>query len=126
MAEQLTITVTDHGVQRRVCLAGEIDIAVEDQFTTALLAAVHGLGVDEVVVDMAGLRFIDASGLRALARAAKAADSDNRSVRVRNCHGQVEEVLHITGMDGILQLRPAAGFGAFTGQRRSAPEPDGL
>jgi anti-anti-sigma regulatory factor len=62
-------------------LSGEVDVAVSDQFAAALAAALGAAGTDGAgaagpdgcAISLDELRFIDLSGLRALAAAATAA-----------------------------------------------------
>ena len=54
-------------------LSGEVDVAVSDQFATSLARAVGAAGAAGYAISMDELRFIDLSGLRALAAAATTA-----------------------------------------------------
>lgn len=55
-------------------LSGEVDEAISDQFAASLAAAVVAGGAAGCTISMDELRFIDLSGMRALAAAAAAAD----------------------------------------------------
>ena len=55
-------------------LSGEVDEAVCDQFAASLAVAVGAGGAGGCTISMHELRFIDLSGMRALASAAAAAD----------------------------------------------------
>ena len=54
-------------------LSGEVDVAVAGQFAASLAVAAGAAGADGWAISMDELRFIDLSGLRAIAAAATAA-----------------------------------------------------
>ncbi|MET7419058.1 STAS domain-containing protein [Dactylosporangium sp. NPDC005555] len=89
-----------------VALAGECDLTARDELTTVLLAAVELAPV--VVVDLAGLRFIDSSGLHGLITGHHAARRQGHRLHVVNAGGTVAHVLEMTGV-GDLLAPPAAG-----------------
>ena len=87
-----------------VTLSGECDVAARDELASALLAAVQSAPV--VIVDVAGLRFLDSSGVHGLVTAHQAAKDTGCRLHVVNPTGTVATVLDITGV-GLL-LSPAA------------------
>ena len=88
-----------------VALRGECDLAVSDQLTSALLAAVRTAPV--VVVDLSELTFLDSSGVHGLVTAHHAArDAGGRLYAVAP-RGMVATVLEITGVGELLS--PPAG-----------------
>jgi anti-sigma B factor antagonist len=101
---QLTVTFSDDMpcCTRRVQLIGDADMATEELLTRELSQAIDG--TTHIVIDMAGLRFIDASGVRALVRAVHIADAHAVEVRVCGCRGLVDTVLRITGIGDLLHL----------------------
>jgi len=91
-----------------VALAGECDLAVRDELTTALLQAVESAPVVEV--DLGELHFIDSTGVHALVTAYHAAQRGGTSVYVANAQGVVAHVLEVTGVAELMQA-PATGGG---------------
>lgn len=87
-----------------VALAGECDLAGRDDLTSALLGAVSRSPV--VLVDMAGLAFLDSSGLHGLIRAHRSALAAGGHVYVVNASGAVARLLELTGVGDL--LRPPA------------------
>ena len=87
-----------------VSLAGECDLTVRDELTAALLAAVDSAQV--TVVDLAGLRFIDSSGVHGLVTGHHAAQRQGRRLHVVNAAGSVAQVLEMTGIDHLLAPPP--------------------
>ena len=62
----------------------------------------------QVVVDLAGLEFIDSTGLRSLVRFHQL-DHAETEIVCRNAGGQVAEVLEITGLGSVLELEATSG-----------------
>jgi anti-sigma B factor antagonist len=83
-----------------VSLVGECDLSVRDEMTTALLAAVERSPV--VVVDLAGVDFLDSSGLHGLVSGYNAAQEGNRLFYVVNARGVVAQLLELTGIGELL------------------------
>jgi anti-anti-sigma factor len=100
-------TTSDGPDHVRVALAGDCDLAVRDQLSEALLAAVHRC--DTVVVDLAAVEFLDSSGLHGLVAAHRAAAERGGRLYVENPTGTVAAVLDLTGVAALLSrngLRP--------------------
>src|SRR4051812_16003915 len=74
-----------------VSLAGECDLAVRDELSSVLLAAVDA--ADVVLVDVAELRFLDSSGVHGLVMAHHAAQRRGARLSVVNAGGVVAQVL---------------------------------
>lgn len=87
-----------------VALIGECDLAVRDELAATLHAAVTSSPV--VTVDLAGLTFLDSSGVHGLVTAHHTARELGRHLYVINPSGMVATVLDITGVSDL--LRPAA------------------
>ncbi|MEU4237447.1 STAS domain-containing protein [Actinoplanes sp. NPDC026619] len=93
-------TTSDGAGHVRVTLAGDCDLAVRDQLSESLLAAVHRS--DTVIVDLAAVGFLDSSGLHALVTAHRAAIERGGRLYVENPAGSVAAVLDLTGVAGLL------------------------
>jgi anti-sigma B factor antagonist len=81
-------------------LAGEVDMSNAQQLEEALATALEATN-GRLVVDLAGLAFIDSTGLRSLVRFHQL---DQTEIVWRNARGQVAEVLEITGLGSVLEL----------------------
>ncbi len=95
-AAPLDITVTDEGL----ALAGDIDAHT----APALAEAIGASDRDHLVLDMAGVEFLDSSGLRVLIEAHQAARADGRTVQLANPSTVVSRLLEISGIDGYLNV----------------------
>jgi anti-sigma B factor antagonist len=84
-----------------VALAGECDLAVRDELTSALMQAIESAPVVEL--DLDDLEFIDSTGVHVLVTAYHAAQREGTSFYVVNAHGPVEHVLDITGVGDLLR-----------------------
>jgi anti-anti-sigma factor len=93
-------TTLDEPGRVRVKLAGDCDLAVRDELSAALLAAVDR--ADVVVVDLAEVGFLDSSGLHGLVAAHHAARGRGGRLFVENPTGSVATVLDLTGVAGLL------------------------
>ncbi|MGA5300484.1 STAS domain-containing protein [Nucisporomicrobium flavum] len=97
-----------------VTLTGECDLEGRDELTAMLLTAVDSAPV--VVVDLAGVTFIDSSGIHGLVTAHRAAQDAGRRLHVTNAGGTVATVLEITGVAGLLGHPSAVVPGTAAGE----------
>jgi anti-anti-sigma factor len=104
------LTTSEEPGRVRVCLSGECDLAVSDRLTEVLLDAVHRSAV--VVVDLAGLEFLDSSGMHGLVTAHRAAKERGGRLEAVNPTGNVALVLDLTGVGTLLKPAAAPDRGA--------------
>jgi anti-sigma B factor antagonist len=83
----------------RLILTGEIDVSSVDLLTQGLAAVPV---TDRLVIDLAGVTFLDSTGLAALVVAHRRAAAAGRSLAVVNARGIVRRVLEVTGTFPIL------------------------
>ncbi len=108
MNPRFDLTTLDEPGQVRVTLEGECDLAVSDRLTEVLLDAVRRSPV--VVVDLAGLDFLDSSGMHGLVTAHRAARERGGRLEAVNPTGNVALVLDLTGVGTLLRpAQPADG-----------------
>jgi anti-sigma B factor antagonist len=89
-------------------LIGELDLATKDIVRQAIIQAVES-GAAGVSVDLAGLEFIDSTGIGALVFGKRAADEYGVPFQVVNPKGPVDAVLTLTQVMGYLNATPPAG-----------------
>ena len=80
-------------------LAGELDLSNTGQVRAAVQTALAGRS-DRVTLDLAGLEFMDSSGIALLL----ALSQQVREVEVRHAAGAVLRVIQVTGLDQVLRL----------------------
>jgi anti-sigma B factor antagonist len=88
-------------------LNGEIDLATVPELARALERIVDEPSGD-VVLDGAGLAFIDSSGIRELVNARRELSAAGRRMRILNLHGPAATTLRVTGLSGYLGVEDAA------------------
>lgn len=81
-----------------IALASELDLSTSDEVEEQLIAHGSAEGVTHLVVDLAGVTFMDSAGINALLKVRRWADANERSVRVTGATGLVHEVLELTGV----------------------------
>lgn len=86
-----------------VSVYGEVDLSTAPRLLDVLSGALEGDG--KVIVDLAGMGFIDSQGIRVLAQAYKATQPGcaDRLV-LRSPRPQARTVLEITGLDKLLTI----------------------
>jgi stage II sporulation protein AA (anti-sigma F factor antagonist) len=101
----LSVTVDAHTVPVVVTLVGELDLAT----ATGLRLALENVLADSpasVVIDLAALGFIDASGLAVLATARQALRLRGGELVVRHPSPTLRKMLTITSLAAMVQETP--------------------
>jgi anti-anti-sigma factor len=96
----VTSTGLDHSI--RLVVDGEIDMATADALADAMTSILHRLRADRVVVDFAGVTFMDCSGVNALMTGYRLAQGHHIGFVLVNCQPNVLRVLELTGVDKVL------------------------
>jgi anti-sigma B factor antagonist len=86
-----------------VSVTGEIDLATGPALQRRL-SELLCLPLDSLTVDMAGVEFMDSSGLRVLNRTRIDADERNIPFGLKNVPRQARRILEITGMIDVLPM----------------------
>jgi anti-anti-sigma factor len=99
---------TDGDGNQIVNVTGELDIATAEQAYTYLSDVIDAWPLP-VSVDLSGVTFCDASGLRALARIARHAREAGRQLRLTAARPSLLKIMRITGLDRTFpELVPSA------------------
>ncbi|MBA3327201.1 MAG: STAS domain-containing protein [Solirubrobacterales bacterium] len=97
-AGQLTIRSERQDSTHVVAVVGELDLAtaqrVEDE-----LQAVEATDVEQVIVDLAGLTFVDSSGLHLIARAEERCRTKGKRLVLRHGTPQIQRVFALADAD---------------------------
>ena len=83
-------------------VAGEIDFAARHEFATSVERFLAATTEDPVVFDLAGVTFMDSSGLAVLISTANA----GHVVVIRNPSRTVRSIVEATGLQAIFQMEP--------------------
>lgn len=89
----------------RILLNGELDMAtaplLEEEYH-----AVEQRGSQVIALDLQGLTFMDAAGLRAILAAVARAKKDGRDLALVGAGQAVQKVFYLTGNGGFLDIPP--------------------
>ena len=102
MTAPVVIDVRRDGTIARLTLTGELDLAGADEVSDLGLVYLDMADIDEVIVDLAGLTFIDSSGIRALVICKNRSVEVGKALRVIGSHGPVAKVLELCGLTDYL------------------------
>ncbi|MEU3573807.1 STAS domain-containing protein [Kitasatospora sp. NPDC036755] len=117
----LRVTVADRGPDRIVSVAGELDHDSAELLCSALASPAPADGIERIVVDLAGLRFCDSTGLNVLLRARLDARAAGLRLELAGPVPSVARLFAITGADGVLRVHADLG----TALAASGESPEG-
>lgn len=98
----LRISIARQPGQTLMALEGELDLATTGELEARL--SEDDVAAGDVVMDLSHLSFIDASGLRALVGAYRAALGRGHSLKVARTSPPLERMLSLTGSRRLLGL----------------------
>ena len=101
-----------------LALQGEVDVLSAPEFG-AFFETMIDRGHRSVVLDLAGLRFMDASGLAVIARGADRLEVTGGTLTIRAPVAMVGRMLDITGFARLVQLEPGQSSYAQVGPEQS-------
>ena len=107
----LGVQQSSDGERLRLAFAGELDLANAETAESTLREALAS-GKD-VVVDLAGLEFLDSTGVAMLVTAMRQVDGKRLSF-LPSEHETVRRLLKLTGLDEWMGLVPVEGPEALT------------
>ena len=88
-----------------IAITGEMDIAATPELSTVLLIAAGSPG-SLVVLDLAGVEFIDSTALGTLLKAGNEIESAGKRLRIVCAGGPVRRLLEMTNLTNRFQLCP--------------------
>jgi anti-anti-sigma factor len=94
----VTVATRWDGHQATVAVTGDVDLSSVPPLDAALAAAARTADAEAVVVDLAGVTFLDSSGISVLLRGRRLADEHEVGYRVTGANGLVLTVLEMTGV----------------------------
>jgi anti-anti-sigma factor len=96
----LSIDASGIGSAAVVRVTGELDVATAPELDACLLA----LDGDDIMIDMAGLTFMDSSGISVLLTAFKRSTKGGHRFVLRGPTPPVVRVLHVSGVDQVFTI----------------------
>lgn len=100
----VAMSLSNRGSAVTLELAGELDVAAEDEFQSQVSAAISA-ECDDLVVDLRALEFIDSTGIRLLLEVYALSQQDGFRLWVVGAEQDtVKKVFRITGVDNALPV----------------------
>ena len=103
MAENLILETDDRGDLTVVSVKGEVDLYTAPSLKEAIADLVSS-GRSKIVVDLAGVEFMDSTGLGVLIGALKRCKEAGGSLALAGPGESVLKVLAITGLDKVFSI----------------------
>ena len=97
----MVINKTKEGTSLVIAVEGRLDTMTAPELETELRAGIDG--VEELIIDFAGLDYISSAGLRVLLAAQKIMNRQGEMV-IKNVNDEVMEVFEVTGFVDILTI----------------------
>jgi anti-sigma B factor antagonist len=113
------LSVSGHGGYAVVALCGELDLADVPVVASHLIATVAAFG-PSIIVDLAGLEFIDCCGLRVLVRVLNWTRESGGDMYLVGPRLPVRRVLEMAGLIGVFSVYPSVEQ-AVTGAKLARP-----
>ncbi len=88
----------------RAIVSGEVDMAVAPALQERVTAARHEHNSSHVILDLAGVEFIDSSGLRAVLHLHRELADEGGALVLLHPSEDVQHVLSLTGLDQHLKV----------------------
>lgn len=92
------------GAQTVLSLTGDLDPATAPQLEQAIADAGAQPGVQQVTLDLAGVAFLDSSGLRVFVTARESLSAQGADLALRNPSANIVRLLDITGLSEIIAV----------------------
>ena len=101
----MNVNVVKRSNQARLHLQGRFDFGSHARFKEACDHALETSGVDELVLDMDKVEYLDSSALGMLLLLRDRVTQAKKAVAIENCHGIVREVLGIANFQKLFAIR---------------------
>jgi anti-sigma B factor antagonist len=98
---ELSMTTVRTGPVQTITLVGELDLASADTVQDELIRA-EATDARTILLDLAGLSFLDSSGIRLLIAAVGRSQADSSRLVIRRPPENVRRVLRVAGVDDRL------------------------
>ena len=99
----LDVATTAGDATTTLALTGELDPATAPVLADAI-ASLETAGVDDVVIDLAGVTFLDSSGVRVLVSAREQLRASGATLTLRAPSPNIRRVLEITGLGEVIAI----------------------
>jgi anti-anti-sigma factor len=100
------VTTTATGPTTVLQLAGDLDLATAGQLRGQLLEVLGKGAVRRLVLDLAGLDFIDVTGLNVVVDAQRVVSGDGGTLALRSPRPMVLRMLKLLALDEVVAVEP--------------------
>jgi anti-sigma B factor antagonist len=104
-----------------IALHGEFDYATAQEVRGAISAVLGPRDIDVIVVDLAGVTFLDSTGVGTLVVARRICADFNVEFRVSDPNPFISKLFTVVGVAEILGVPTASGFGPRLPRPRTIP-----
>lgn len=104
----LDLNTAESGTNAVIELTGILDLGTVNKLRLALDELIAS-GSKNVVMDMAGVQFVDSSGIGFIARMQRKLQEQECSLSMRNLSPQLESALRLTGMGTYFNIDANSG-----------------
>jgi anti-sigma B factor antagonist len=101
--DQFTIRESRTDGVVHIRLGGELDLAAKAAVTDIVRRSLADAAITRLVLDLAGVAFIDSSGIGTLIGCRNLADRLGKTLHAVGAQGRVAEVLDLTGVGDLLR-----------------------
>jgi anti-sigma B factor antagonist len=98
------VAVIRPGTPVELAVSGDLDLATVDQFGAAI-DAVLATQPEHVVLDLAGVGFIDSAGIKGMVKLANRCQSIGAALTTVNASAQARRILELTRLTDLFDLR---------------------
>lgn len=102
---EFSIQAVTEGPTTTLRVSGEVDLATADELNRAAAAALQA-GPGALVIDLAGVTFLDSTGLAVLVAVTNQTTASGVRLTIRDPVPRVRNVIRITGLGQFLPLAP--------------------
>lgn len=103
----LELTSSDDGGNVVIVAKGEVDLGSAPKLREAIMKAVKG-AKDQVAVDLAGVAYMDSSGVATLVEGLKACREPGKAFLLRSPSQPVLKVLQLSRLDSVFTIKESA------------------
>jgi anti-sigma B factor antagonist len=109
LMSEFSVQAVDRGSQREMMLTGEVDLEVTDGLVEVALTHLADIGVESLSLDLAGVTFMDSTGLGALVAIRNAANEQGKELVVLNIPDGIRRLFVLTGLTTVFAVNSNGG-----------------
>lgn len=95
------LTIEDESARVVLTLEGELDMYAKDHLVSEGMRAISKPTCSELVLDMAGVTFLDSTGIGGLIALRQDGLQNEQRVSIQNPSANVQRLLQLTGLESV-------------------------